>query len=89
MNVESKEYCMMISSHDIPHNVLQACAVACGIVLANYYPSELMPVAIKDNDSFLGVRGLSLTVLIYGKQRVDYRTMHTRKNNSLLTISGV
>lgn len=54
MNVESKEYCMMISSHDIPHTVLQACAVACGIVLANYYPSELMPVAIKDNDSFLG-----------------------------------
>lgn len=54
MKVESKEYCMMISSHDIPHSVLQACAVACGIVLANYYPSELMPVAIKDNDSFLG-----------------------------------
>lgn len=54
MRIENKEYCLMISSHDIPHSVLQACAVACGIVLANYYPSELMPVAIKDNDSFLG-----------------------------------
>ena len=54
MNVENKEFCLMISSHDVPHKVLQACAVACGIVLANYYPSELMPVAIKDNDSFLG-----------------------------------
>lgn len=54
MRIESKEYCLMISSHDVPHNVLQACAVACGIVMANYYPSELMPVAIRDNDSFLG-----------------------------------
>ena len=53
MRVESKEYCLMISSRDVPHNVLQACAVACGIVMANYYPSELMPVAIKDNDNIL------------------------------------
>lgn len=54
MRVETKEYCLMISSRDVPHNVLQACAVACGIVMANYYPSELMPVAIKDNDNILG-----------------------------------
>lgn len=54
MRVESKEYCLLISSHDVPHKVLQACAVACGIVMANYYPSELMPVAIKDEDNILG-----------------------------------
>ena len=53
-HIKSKQYSLMISSFNLPHKVLQACAVACGVVLANYYPSEIMPLAIKDNDTILG-----------------------------------
>lgn len=52
--VKTKSYSLTISSFNLPHKVLQACAVACGVVLANYYPSEIMPLAIKDNDTILG-----------------------------------
>lgn len=50
----------MISSFNLPHTVLQACAVACGVVLANYYPSNIMPLAVKDDDTIFG-RSWSLT----------------------------
>ena len=55
----------MISSFNLPHKVLQACAVACGVVLANYYPSELMPLAIKDDDTMFG-RSWSVTHRVHG-----------------------
>ena len=59
-HIKTKHYSLMISSFNLPHKVLQACAVACGVVLANYYPSEMMPLAIKDDDSIFG-RSWSVT----------------------------
>lgn len=59
-HIKSKQYSLMISSFNLPHNVLQACAVACGVVLANYYPSSIMPLAVKDDDTIFG-RSWSVT----------------------------
>lgn len=59
-HIKSKQYSLMISSFNLPHNVLQACAVACGVVLANYYPSNIMPLAVKDDDTIFG-RSWSVT----------------------------
>ena len=59
-HIKSKQYSMMISSFNLPHTVLQACAVACGVVLANYYPSNIMPLAVKDDDTIFG-RSWSVT----------------------------
>lgn len=58
--IKSKQYSLMISSFNLPHTVLQACAVACGVVLANYYPSNIMPLAVKDDDTIFG-RSWSVT----------------------------
>ena len=58
--IKTKHYSLMISSFNLPHTVLQACAVACGVVLANYYPSGLMPLAVKDEDTIFG-RSWSVT----------------------------
>ena len=52
--IKTNQYSLMISSFNLPHEVLQACAVACGVVLANYYPSELMPLAVKYDDTIFG-----------------------------------
>lgn len=59
-HIKSKQYSLMISSFNLPHKVMQACAVACGVVLANYYPSNLMPLAVKDDDTIFG-RSWSVT----------------------------
>lgn len=59
-HIKSKQYSLMISSFNLPHTVLQACAVACGVVLANYYPSNIMPLAVKDDDTIFG-RSWSVT----------------------------
>lgn len=59
-HIKTKQYSLMISSFNLPHTVLQACAVACGIVLANYYPSSIMPLALKDDDTIFG-RSWSVT----------------------------
>lgn len=59
-HIKSKQYSLMISSFNLPHTVLQACAVACGVVLANYYPSSIMPLAVKDDDTIVG-RSWSVT----------------------------
>ena len=53
-HIKTKHYSLMISSFNLPHTVLQACAVACGVVLANYYPSNIMPLAVKDDDTIFG-----------------------------------
>ncbi len=58
--IKTNQYSMMISSFNLPHKVLQACAVACGVVLANYYPSSIMPLAVKDDDTIFG-RSWSVT----------------------------
>ena len=59
-HIKTKHYSLMISSFNLPHTVLQACAVACGVVLANYYPSNIMPLAVKDDDTIFG-RSWSVT----------------------------
>lgn len=87
--VKTKSYSLMISSFNLPHKVLQACAVACGVVLANYYPTEMMPLAIKDNDTIFG-RSWSVTHRVH-----DWRALSDKsdnapaKENSELTNSGL
>ena len=72
-HITTKHYSMMISSFNLPHKVLQACAVACGVVLANYYPSEIMPLAIKDNDTIFG-RSWSVTQRVHDWKALTYKT---------------
>lgn len=75
-HIKSKQYSLMISSFNLPHKVLQACAVACGVVLANYYPSEIMPLAIKDNDTILG-RSWSVTHRVH-----EWETLSNKTDNA-------
>ena len=77
--VKTKQYSLMISSFNLPHKVLQACAVACGVVLANYYPSEIMPLAIKDNDTIFG-RSWSVTHRVH-----DWEALSNKTDNAHLT----
>lgn len=72
-HITTKHYSMMISSFNLPHKVLQACAVACGVVLANYYPSELMPLAIKDDDTIFG-RSWSVTHRVHDWEALSNKT---------------
>lgn len=66
----------MISSFNLPHKALQACAVACGVVLANYYPSELMPLAVKDDDTIFG-RSWSVTHRVH-----DWKALTDKTDNA-------
>ena len=77
--VKTKQYSLMISSFNLPHKLLQACAVACGVVLANYYPSEIMPLAIKDNDTIFG-RSWSVTHRVH-----DWEALSNKTDNAHLT----
>lgn len=77
--VKTKQYSLMISSFNLPHKVLQACAVACGVVLANYYPAEIMPLAIKDNDTIFG-RSWSVTHRVH-----DWEALSNKTDNAHLT----
>lgn len=77
--VKTKQYSLMISSFNLPHKVLQACAVACGVVLANYYPTEIMPLAIKDNDTIFG-RSWSVTHRVH-----DWEALSNKTDNAHLT----
>lgn len=72
-HITTKHYSMMISSFNLPHKVLQACAVACGVVLANYYPSELMPLAVKDDDTIFG-RSWSVTHRVHDWEALSNKT---------------
>lgn len=71
--VKTKQYSLMISSFNLPHKALQACAVACGVVLANYYPSGIMPLAVKDNDTILG-RSWSVTHRVHEWEALSNKT---------------
>lgn len=46
MTVETKYYKVLLSSSDLPANVLRSCACAVGVVLANYYKSNITPMAV-------------------------------------------
>jgi len=72
-HIKTKQYSLMISSFNLPHKVLQACAVACGVVLANYYPSELMPLAVKDDDTIFG-RSWSVTHRVHDWEALSSKT---------------
>lgn len=72
-HIKTNQYSMMISSFNLSHAVLQACAVACGVVLANYYPSELMPLAVKDNDTIFG-RSWSVTHRVHDWEALTNKT---------------
>lgn len=72
-HIKTKQYSLMISSFNLPHKVLQACAVACGVVLANYYPSELMPLAVKDDDTIFG-RSWSVTHRVHDWEALSNKT---------------
>lgn len=88
-HIKTKHYSLMISSFNLPHKVLQACAVACGVVLANYYPSELMPLAVKDNDSIFG-RSWSVTHRVHDWEALSVLSDNARVDeNSELTNSGL
>lgn len=87
--IKTKQYSLMISSFNLPHKVLQACAVACGVVLANYYPSEMMPLAIKDDDSIFG-RSWSVTHKVHDWGALSVLSDNARvEKNSELTNSGL
>lgn len=87
--IKTKQYSLMISSFNLPHKVLQACAVACGVVLANYYPSEMMPLAIKDDDSIFG-RSWSVTHKVHDWGALSVLSDNARvEENSDLTNSGL
>ena len=88
-HIKTKHYSLMISSFNLPHKVLQACAVACGVVLANYYPSEMMPLAIKDDDSIFG-RSWSVTHKVHDWGALSVLSDNARVDeNSELTNSGL
>lgn len=88
-HIKTKHYSLMISSFNLPHKVLQACAVACGVVLANYYPSEMMPLAIKDDDSIFG-RSWSVTHKVHDWGTLSVLSDNARvEKNSELTNSGL
>ena len=46
MTIETKYYKVLLSSTDLPVDVLRSCACAVGVVLANYYKSNITPVAV-------------------------------------------
>lgn len=46
MTVETKYYKVLLSSSDLPDDVLRSCACAVGVVLANYYKSNITPMAV-------------------------------------------
>ena len=88
-HIKTKHYSLMISSFNLPHKVLQACAVACGVVLANYYPSEMMPLAIKDDDTIFG-RSWSVTHSVHDWRALSVLSDNARVDeNSELTNSGL
>ena len=45
MTIETKYYKVLLSSSDLPVDVLRSCACAVGVVLANYYKSNVTPLA--------------------------------------------
>lgn len=46
MTIETEYYKVLLSSSDLPVDVLRSCACAVGVVLANYYKSNITPMAV-------------------------------------------
>lgn len=72
MTVETKYYKVLLSSSDLPVNVLRSCACAVGVVLANYYKSNITPMAVpvsSDDDDGLRFFEVSHAVQDWSKAR--------------------
>lgn len=77
MTVESKYYKVLLSSSDLPVEVLRSCACAVGVVLANYYKSNITPMAVPvctEDDDDLKFFEVSHAVPDWSKARAFHGT---------------
>ena len=77
MTVETKYYKVLLSSSDLPVDVLRSCACAVGVVLANYYKSNITPMAVlvwSDPDDDVKFFEVSHAVQDWSKARAERGT---------------
>ena len=81
MTVETKYYKVLLSSSDLPIEVLRACACAVGVVLANYYKSNITPMAVhvwSEDDDDLKFFEVSHAVQDWSKACAEHGTRARR-----------
>lgn len=85
MTVETKYYKVLLSSSDLPVDVLRSCACAVGVVLANYYKSNVTPMAVpvwSDADDDVHFFEVSHAVQDWDKAR-NLHGLHTLHGTNL------